>query len=44
MKLFVVGVPAVLEPVGVCRNDGKRPNDMVTPTHVVNQFTCEGSI
>ena len=22
------GVPAVLEPIGVCRNDGKRPDGM----------------
>jgi len=43
------GVPAVLEPVGVCRDDGKRPNGMaLIPWRrgfpLVWDFTCSDTL
>ena len=37
------GVPAVLEPVGVCRNDGKRPDGMsLIPWS--RAYSCSGTL
>ena len=39
--LFSGGVPAVLEPVGVCRYDGKRPNGM---SLISWAYHCSGTL